>query len=229
VTLLLQDRLLLDAFRRGETSALSAVYQEYVRPLYAMLSDGFTFSSDNAQRRFAGYRAVPWRIENAVQETFARAFAPDARHSYDGLRPYRNYLFSIARNLVVDQMRIDAREVRAEEVELPTAEVDGAQASADEQILDKEVIAQCEAFLASIDSEHRDLFEARFHKGLSVEQTAKELHISEHQVKRRERLLKKRFFRLMKACGYFEGYCLDQAGLAKVARILLLCAAVRGR
>ena len=229
MTLLLQDRPLLDAFRRGETTALSTVYQEYVRPLHAMLSDGFTFGSGDELHRFAGYRAAPWKLENAIQETFARAFAPSARLGYDGLRPYRNYLFAIARNLIVDQTRLDAREVAADPFQLPTVDVDRALGAADEQVLDREVVAQCEAFLACLDQEQRALFEARFHQGFSVERVAQALGISEHQVKRGERLLKRRFFRMMKACGYFEGYRLDKAGLAKVAHLLLLYAAVRGR
>lgn len=36
-----------------------------------------------------------------------RAFAPRARAAYDGLRPYRNYLFTIARNLAAFAATLD--------------------------------------------------------------------------------------------------------------------------
>jgi hypothetical protein len=81
--------------------------------------------------------------------------------------------------------------------------------------------------LAALDSTDRQLFEARFSQGLSVEESARVLAMSEHQVKAGERRLKKRFFLQMKACGYFEGYRLSRAGIAKVARLLLLCALAR--
>ena len=40
-----------------------------------------------------------------MQEAFRRAFEERARSAYDGLRPYRRYLLTITRNLVIDQLR----------------------------------------------------------------------------------------------------------------------------
>ena len=42
---------------------------------------------------------------------FARAFQERARQQYDGLRPYRPYLLTIAKNLRVDQLRRQGREL----------------------------------------------------------------------------------------------------------------------
>ena len=50
-----------------------------------------------------------------VQETFAKAFAEDARQRYDGLRPYGPYLNTIARNLLIDHARKRGREAPTEE------------------------------------------------------------------------------------------------------------------
>jgi DNA-directed RNA polymerase specialized sigma24 family protein len=99
----------------------------------------------------------------------------------------------------------------------------------DDQILHQELAALCEAFLASLDEAERRLFTVRFLQGQSVEDCARVLAVSEHRVKSGERQLKKRFFLRMRACGYFEGYRLDKAGIAKVARVLLLFALARGR
>jgi RNA polymerase sigma-70 factor, ECF subfamily len=225
---LLEDRSLLDAFRRGENTALAEVYLEYVRPLYAMIADGFIFKSGNEHRRFAGYRSMPWALENAVQETFVRAFAPDARQSYDGLRPYRNYLFTIARNLIMDQLR---EEVQGDALDTETEEQEAerCKGSPEERVQQKELAAYCELFVNALDALERALFDARFHDGRSIEETAKQLGISEHHVKAGERRLKKRFFLLMKRSGYLEGYKLDKSGIAKIAGMLLLYAAARNR
>jgi RNA polymerase sigma factor (sigma-70 family) len=224
MTRLVEDRQLLEAFRRGERAALAEVYREYVRPLYAMVSAGFSFEGGGNHYRFAGYRE-PWIVENTVQEVFARAFAPSARERYDGLRPYRNYLFTIARNLIVDALRTKPEET------LPDAADLGAQASAprspEEELVEKQIESRCDEFVAALALEERRLFEARFRDGLSVEEAARRLAISEHHVKSGERRLKKRFFAHMKQCGYFEGYRLHKTGIESVALFLLLFARAR--
>jgi len=222
---LVEDRALLDGFRRGDRQALGEVYREYVRPLSVMISKGFTFDSAGQARRFAGYRD-PYLVENLLQETFARAFAPAARQAYDGLRPYRNYLFTIARNLVIDSLRGGSLELvpgdpdQAQAEDRPADAIDGIAAA--------ELQRHCEAFVASLDPAERALFELRFHAGESVEVSARRLRISEHQVKRRERVLKKRFFLRMKEHGYFEGYRSSREVLERVGILLVFFAGTRG-
>src|SRR5690242_17666024 len=104
LTLLLSERQLLERFRSGERRALEDVYRHYVRPVSEFLSRGFTFSSRDRTLRFRGY-TQPFDLDNAIQETFTRAFKDSARIGYDGLNSYKNYLFAIARNLVIDEFR----------------------------------------------------------------------------------------------------------------------------
>jgi RNA polymerase sigma factor (sigma-70 family) len=229
VTRLVEDRTLRDAFRRGERTALAAVYREYVRPVYARVSSGFSFESGGERRWFPGYRE-PWVIEGTVQEVFARAFARTAREAYDGLRPYRNYLFTIARNLIIDALRAGRIEVPLDEQRPPEAHHEHAEHAAPEahdKLEHEQLAAHCDAFIAALEPPLRRLFEARFRDGLSIEETARRLAVTEHQVKRGERRLKKRFFVQMKAHGYFEGYRLGRAGLERVATLLLLLAGAR--
>jgi RNA polymerase sigma-70 factor (ECF subfamily) len=226
MTRLVEDRQLLEAFRRGERAALAEVYREYVRPLYAMISTGFSFESGGHHHHFAGHRE-PWAVENTVQEVFARAFMRSARERYDGVRPYRNYLFTIARNLVVDALRARQEETLSDGADL------GAHGSApprspEDDLVEKQIESRCDEFVAALAVEERRLFEARFREGLSVEETARRLAISEHRVKSGERRLKKRFFARMKECGYFEGYRLHKTGIESVALVLLMLFA-RGR
>lgn len=212
---LLNDRELLAAFRRGDRAALEEVYREYLRPLYAMFSRGFAYDVGGHRSFFKGL-ADPSAREEAVQEVFLRAFAPAARLAYDGLAPYRNYLFTIARNILIDSVRLRARHANHEaESEVP--EEGAAPAPQAERDVDHAEIARhCERFVASLEPWERNLFEARFQEGLSVAETASRLRISEHHVKRGERTLRKRFFHAMKEHGYFEGFRYGHAGLEKV-------------
>lgn len=224
---LLEDRELQEAFRRGERAALEKVYRSYLRPLYAMLSRGFPFESGGCRRFFKGF-SDPSAIEEAVQEVFLRAFAPAARLAYDGLTPYRNYLFTIARNILIDSIRLGGRHASVEVVEVESeAPEQGAVLAHPENDVDHaELVGHCERFIASLEPLERRLFEARFREGLSVEEAARCLRISEHHVKRGEKSLRKRFFHVMKAHGYFEGFRYGRAGLEKVACLFALALGV---
>src|SRR5437763_656168 len=102
--LLVERRELLDRFRVGQQSALAEVYRHYRPELVAFLSRGFSFRSGERTLSFRGY-TQPYDLNNAVQETFARAFKESARLGYDGLRSYKWYLLTIARNFVIDEFR----------------------------------------------------------------------------------------------------------------------------
>ena len=108
MSLLADNRELLNHFRRGETRALEQIYRHYAPRIATFLSRGFTFKSRDRCLHFRGYHQA-FDIDNALQETFARAFSERARLSYDGLRSYQVYLLAIARNLVLDEFR--SREV----------------------------------------------------------------------------------------------------------------------
>ena len=104
MSLLIERRELLDRFKRGERRALEEVYRHYAPEVAAFLQRGFTFNSAGRALRFSGY-AQPFDLDNALQETFVRAFKESARVAYDGLHPYKSYLLAIARNLVLDEFR----------------------------------------------------------------------------------------------------------------------------
>src|SRR6185312_11870668 len=104
MSLLIERRELLERFKKGERKALEEVYRHYVSDVANFLQRGFSFNSRERTLRFTGY-AQPFDLDNALQETFTRAFRESARIGYDGLHSYRNYLFAIARNLVIDEFR----------------------------------------------------------------------------------------------------------------------------
>ena len=227
---LLEDRELLNAYRRGDRSALEEVYREYAQRLFAFLAKGFTYQSQGASCVFRGYRE-PWELEEAVQEVFVRAFAPGARNAYDGLRPFRNYLFTIARNLVIDRFRRAGREVIAEQDDLadrapPDPNEAGAQRDPEHAAADRELAQHVEAFVQALDRDEREVFTQRFREQRSIEAVARQLSMTEHRVKRLERRIKKRFFVEMRRRGFFRGYRYAGAGLERSLLMLMLYARV---
>jgi RNA polymerase sigma factor (sigma-70 family) len=222
---LVEDRPLLAAFRGGERTALGVVYSAYAPDLFGFLSRGFRVESSGKPFWFAGYKGG-CELEDAVQEVFARAFSDAARLSYDGLRPYRNYLFTIARNFIIDELR------KRQRVFLPIGEessggpdapplIDDAP-SPEQQWLDNEVKDIVVAFVAELSGDERRVFASRFQGGMSVEATAKALQLSEFRVKRLERQLRKRFFGAMRSRGYFDGYQLKNLVTNAVPLLLAL-------
>ena len=189
---------------------MDAVYCEYSEQLFAMLEEGFAIESSGKRYLFEGYRE-PWHLETAAQEIFTRAFSPNARTAYDGLRPYKNYLFTIARNYVVDAFRKKKRhfipledipEQKREDVEESLKE----RADPEALTTSRELEALVRQFVDSLNPFEKELFELRFTGGMSVEASARKSRVSEYRVKRTEKKIKSRFYRYMKRRGYFEGF-----------------------
>jgi len=104
MTLLCENRALLDGFRAGDREALAQIYWHYIDVVETAIRRGVRFDGGKS---VAG---VPEdRVADLVQDTFMRAFAERTRQSYDGLRPFKPLLLTIARNLVVDWARANGR------------------------------------------------------------------------------------------------------------------------
>jgi RNA polymerase sigma-70 factor (ECF subfamily) len=116
------------------------------------------------------------RAEDVVQETLLRAWRNPS--ALDG-RPVRAWLFTVARNLVVDQHR--ARRSRPRE----TTDEALAVLPADDQ-LEKAVESWAVAeALASLRSEHREVLLETYYRGKSVKETSEALGIPQGTVKSR--------------------------------------------
>lgn len=217
---------LLEGFRRGDRAALEAVYGEYIDSLCAMLKEGFAIEAAGKRFLFEGYRE-PWSLEAAAQEVFTRAFSPRARLSYDGLRPYRNYLFTIARNYVVDTFRKRRRSfVPLDDLTEPTRdkieESLDTRGGPEDVAISREIAGLVSEFVSTLNEMERALFSLRFTRGLSVEVTAREAGVTEYRVKRTEKRIRSRFLRFMKQQGYFEGYRSAKPASMKVTLLALL-------
>jgi RNA polymerase sigma-70 factor (ECF subfamily) len=155
----------------GESDLMRALHAEHAHALW-----GF------ALRLTSGDRS---RAEDVVQETLLRAWThPEAMDPSRGSP--RNWLFTVARNLVIDAIR--ARKTRPAEVGEVRMGEDWAQTLADtganpyDQSLDAWELAEVVAVLST---EHRAVLVETYYHGASVAQAAKTLGIPPGTVKSR--------------------------------------------
>jgi len=218
MTLLSGDRALLEQFRQGRADALTQVYTAYAPLIAAFLSRGFNFSSKGRNLRFAGYHQ-PFDLENALQETFVRAFSEQARLAYDGLTPYRSYLLAVARNWVLSEMR--RREVAMSQLVSESADPlregelgedepqplgGSAPLSAEAELLNRELSELYQGFLAGLSPAEESFFHNRFEEKLTQVEAGQRDGLSHMQARTLEKKLRKRFLKYMQTRGYLEGY-----------------------
>jgi RNA polymerase sigma factor (sigma-70 family) len=229
--LLVERRELLTRFRAGQRAALEEVYRHYAPPVAEFLARGFSFASRGRPLRFAGF-SQPSDLDNALQETFTRAFKESARLGYDGLHPYKGYLLAVARNFVLDELR--TREVAMtpyleadttgdaldEGPALSAAAPARATASAEADFLRGELGRLYAEFVAGLDDEERRFFVARFEEQLGQVEAGARAGLSHMQARTREKRLRERFLKHMHKHGYLESY--GKARIASVLGILVL-------
>lgn len=213
--ILLEDRALLDAFRRGDRGALLAVYSAYARDVARFLTRGFTFDSGGRSCAFRGFRGG-YEIEAAIQEVFRRAFEERARLAYNGIDPYRPYLLRIARNAVINDLKSrhpilfrfrSGRPVILEEIEEGDPDrVPSPVRSQDEALEEEEVAGLVARFKTSLDPRAQGVFRCRFEEGLSAEEAATRLGLTRSQVRTTEAKLRASFLAHMQSSGYLETY-----------------------
>jgi RNA polymerase sigma factor (sigma-70 family) len=221
--LLTKDRALLDAFRRGEKKALETVYTAYADAVGAFLRAGFSFQSNGRACRFLGARSE-FDLEDRVHDVFARAFSERARLAYDGLSPYRAYLLTIARNVVIDDFRrkenvlveysLDARPDPeapndAGGAALVSEPFSGTVEATGFPSLDveaKEVVDLVRVFRATLPEREQRIFTLRFEEEKDHAVIAEETGMSPSKIKTSEQRIRERFFEFMRGRGYFQGY-----------------------
>jgi RNA polymerase sigma factor (sigma-70 family) len=198
------DRALLDSFRRGEREALTQVFRHYLDDVARTLRAGVVVHVEG-QRTRVGQRLPEHEVEALIQETFTKAFAPKARESYDGVRPYGAWLATIARNLLVDRARNERRDARVIPVDdladLPAAstEHDPTWKLEEEQL--GRLVGEVKATLEEPDL---SIFKLRFEEQKSFRETAQALGVSEIVVRRRDTRLRAQILDLLRSRGFLE-------------------------
>ena len=228
MTLLVEDAALRRKFKRGNKAALVRIYREYAHDLVAFLKNGFVIQSRDGEYFFPGYRNDAWALENAVQEIFARCFQKRAREAYDGLRPFRNYLFTIARNFIIDEFRKHrtGKVISIAEIdhfaEAPTSGEHHSPGDAEKLLQDAELKALVRTFVANLDDDSRNVFKWRFQKGTSIEYAARKLGVTEYRVKKTEQRIRRDFYQWLTRHGYLEDMPFRHTSTQGMLLLLLL-------
>jgi RNA polymerase sigma-70 factor (ECF subfamily) len=149
----------------GEAALMKALYDEHAAVLWRY---ALRLTSDASQ------------AEDVVQETLLRAWQhPEVIG--DSERSARAWLFTVARNMIID----DRRSARHRNV-VGSLDEEGApeQSTPDEvnATLDRLLIADA---LAQLSAEHRDVIERSYYRGWTTAQIATDLQIAEGTVKSR--------------------------------------------
>lgn len=191
-----RDRELLARFREGKRDVLERVYHALVDDVFKLVALGFA----SANGTIRGERD-PDEQRVVIQEVFAKAFAERARLGYDGVRPYRPYLLTIARNVMIDRARVRSGELgRASDVDVDAiiatdAPIPGAiEESADQQRLR----ARAATYIETLDPELRRFVASRFERELSHVDVAAELGITRRRVRTLEARVIKGLRRFLK-------------------------------
>lgn len=222
--LMVEDRSLLEGFRRGEPAALMQVYHRYVGRVAGLLRGGFSFESGGRRCQFHGTRSA-FDLEDRVQEVFARAFSERARMAYDGLSSYEAYLLTIARNLIIDDFRRKERALVEYSIELPESAAERPSPAFDplhghlslsgdphDDVGRAELVQLVQRFEADLPAREREVYRLRFVEELEHKDIADMTGLSPSKIKTSEQRIRTRFFEFMQAHGYFAGYVQQERG-----------------
>ncbi|HZU98066.1 MAG TPA: RNA polymerase sigma factor [Planctomycetota bacterium] len=147
----------------GDHAAFRVIYERYAAEVFRF------------QKRLLGDRHS---AEDAVQDTFVRLHK--GLKGYDASRPLRPYVFSVARNVAVDVLRVRAKRPRSEA--LPEV----AAAITDDPVRNEQTSAVQES-LASLAPEHRSLLVLRHVHGLKLEELAEGQACTDRTIRNRLR------------------------------------------
>jgi RNA polymerase sigma factor (sigma-70 family) len=178
-------------FREGDRVVLEEVYRVYLRPVTSVVQSGL-----RASRR--SRPIVDLVTMDLVQEVFLRAFAPAARRSFDGIRAYGPYIYTVARHVVIDWARRDGREIATDWSQV--------EALADEEIGDRFDGNEGDPYVHSIVSRYceslepalRAVLEVRYRRQLSQNEGARALGLSRQELRTLETRLRTGLRRALK-------------------------------
>lgn len=233
--LLMEDRQLLARYRAGEADALERIYRHYVGQVEALLRAGFTFASGGKVLRFVGYRSAFERQE-AIQETFIRAFSARAREGYSGLKPFAPYLLGIARNYVIDEFRRRRRELAlfvpedgegrtldaahpADLQHAPLGRWTRQRADPEREAARKALRALLREFMEELDDEALEVIQLHLIDGMSQAKVADVMRTDRNRVRKTVKETRLRLLRFMKRRGVIGSLDADE-----VFNALLVCA-----
>jgi RNA polymerase sigma factor (sigma-70 family) len=180
----------LARFRVGERTVLAEIYWFYRRMVERLVC--------RRKGRRDGHVGLGVDVSDIVHEVFVRAFAPPARTTYDGVRPYERYLVRIARNALVDCARRTRRELPLEPKVLEEATNHGED---DLPWANPQVMKCVQDYISGLPEDLRDLHRCRFADGMSQSRAAQMLQCSRQALRTREKRLRSGLLDALKRAG----------------------------
>jgi RNA polymerase sigma factor (sigma-70 family) len=197
MTLFIENRNLLNAFKQGEPDSLATVYHTYSDTVLSLLQRGFTGNHKGSFIR--GVPDINVRLD-LLQDIFLKAFSRSARESYDGIRPYRAFLLTIARNRIIDYWRVQARDpiaaVHGHSEEYQDALLDNIEqttnktdADVENRIYWQQCLEASGEFVTTQNERTRQFISLRFREELSLLEVARQLNITRWKARALEKRL----------------------------------------
>ncbi len=202
MTILQQNRELLAEFRQGKKEALHAVYRHYCRDIERFIATGWISRKTGKYSRIQLSMDTDFRLE-LIQEVFLRAFSKNARQSYDGLRSYRNYLLTLARNVVVDYIRSRPNDALAHyctetdvnqicEEQATSADYGDPVPGSPEEVLNwQRCIRAMRVYVTGLSEKEKRFIDMRYRQEFSLLEVARKLDISRGKARHMEKQLGK--------------------------------------
>lgn len=168
------DEMLASRIAAHELYAFDLIYTRYAQPVYAM----------------AGHMLGVNEAEEAAQEIFMRLWNKAAQ--YDPARgPFSHWFMSIARNHILDKLRMRSERLRvvaAEEIDLLLAEAADPKVDVVDQVWQKQRGDALSAALQRIPAEQRRVIVLAYFGGMSQSEISMHLDVPLGTVKKRIRL-----------------------------------------
>lgn len=160
------DEELMTVYRGGDRQAFDALYSRYAKPLY------------NFFRRTSPF---PELADDLLQKTFLKLHA--GRHRYEPTGSFRGWIFTLARNVLRDEMRERARRpaLETEAFDERTATV----ATPEREGRAREIGLFVEEALACLPLTQREVIVLSRYHGMSYAEIGELLGTSENAVKQR--------------------------------------------
>jgi RNA polymerase sigma-70 factor (ECF subfamily) len=185
---------LLRRFRSGDPAALEEVYWAYVGKIEGIVRHGVAVPATGGRVGGPGRQRAD--LADLVQEIFIRAFTPSARQTYDGLREYGPYLFTVARNVVIDWARRNGREIPTLDVDLERlVEAPGPALAEETPAGELEIVRR---YLDGLPPELQAVHQVRYEQGMSQRTAAERLGVTRQQLRTLEDHLRSGLRRALK-------------------------------
>ena len=156
---------------------------------------------DALVRSLLKMRAKQEDVDDILQETFLRAMNAEKKTT---IKSHQGYLFSVSRNLVLEKLTVDSREIT---MEINDALLDNAEVSAERRMHYRQKFEQFNEALRALPEKKRQAILLRKFYGLSHREIAKKMGVSIPSVEKYIASGIKQCKRTLMVKGYeFEGY-----------------------